>query len=179
MTTFEKLTIAAAFSGLGLSILNLILLYLKDFRKPKLILDFELTVIKEIDEGILDYQFNIRMKSLYGNSFIKEIYLWNPNKFFFEGADTNRIDLDKGIPFINDNLLAYGKLKEEEVNRRFVEGFSLRDLEIKKNTVNSITLLGRIIGQDFGDGSRFLPCYSWVLCFDCGNQIIEHQIKEK
>lgn len=166
ITWFQITTAIAAFGGLILGIINLLLSLYKDFwRKGKLNIFIEDATIKGVQAGTYDFQINILLSNRNKEIHIRNAKLIAPSEIFGDYVNQhNEVPLYKAITLTNKDLLDIDNEEfRKEISKKFETPITLRDLKVEKDSQISLTLVDRLNTSREPDGYSDCPLRKWTI----------------
>lgn len=157
-------------------------------RKPKLVVDIEKSSFVHRDEGIVDYQINVHLSSLNGDSYIKEILLISDEEIAYQKDTygefvTSKRGMDTYIKHTQFDLTT---LSEDDFDKKVRslyengEDIQVKNLTIKKDLAIFCTFTGRLAGRYYSDHSRFdIKTTGWKLRIETGNEVKDIYLDEE
>lgn len=168
MSTFEKLTILAAFSGLILSLINTgIIVYKEYFKRVSLEIEVEEAFIREVTEGLYDIQINFICNSNHEDIYFRNAKLVSPYEAFGSCMNmTTDMEIRSLLELNSKNLIKYNKKEyvdkiKELFTKDSLELIKVRDYKLEGKSQKSFTIADRVETSRWPDGWEDLKYNGW------------------
>lgn len=173
-----KYTEIAAFGGLALGIINLLLVLYKDYwRKGKPKVEVLQADVKYIEEGLYYFQINVVISAKATDIQLRKIEIENKHEVLAQDFlnASKAENLKYACPLTEQNLLK-GKTKEkikELVEELYVHKVVIQDYSIIKDKHTSFTFAGPLLTIRYSDCFQELPLMSWYLNVNYQNKLLK------
>ncbi len=163
--TFDTIRTVAAFGGFGLGIVNLGISLYRDFwRKGRLLVAVDSAVAKAVEQGLYDFQVILRLEATDGDVFLHSVTLRHTENVFGPYSARKNVALNKVYPYTARSLVDLPKEEfEKEVRGLNDKGSYVRDLQIKKDSQLTVTIVDRLESENvMGDWQEW-PITGWSI----------------
>lgn len=163
-----KITEIAAFGGLILGVINLLILLYKEFlKKGKLKAEIEKNEIIYLTDGEYFFQINMVLSAKNSDVQLRKIELSNPNHFLGEscwGETGSSQTLYYASPKTEESFcqeFKEAKLLKQKTEGLFSSKFEVQDLVIEKGKHRSLTFAGTLHTFSWPDGYQEMYLKDW------------------